>query len=643
MRDYKREVVTGLVVLLLLIFISPAALCKPSEGSPGSPDQGQEDPKKPQEPGPDEPKQPGKPDEPQEPGPDEPKQPGKPDEPQNPKDTQFQIIIVPAEATLAVREQLQFGFRVQAQNGEDVDTTGFEFSWQVMGNIGSISPDGLFVASDSPGRGMVRISLRTHDKQMTSYALVKIAEGGAPPGPKKRITVAVIPGSAVVAPGTTQGFSVEPSGINEWRVIPPRIGSVSADQDGQVIFTASQNSGRGILVASVQTDDGVGTGRSNIVVDADKTKFPKSEIKLVIHPKHAQVEKAGSTDFEVQIAGNKDDYANVIEWEVSPSELGNLVSDGYRATFVAGTVLAGRALVTAKIITDSGIGMDWATVDIGLTGGKPSSKTKLAVVPEEMSMKVGESMVFTSDIVGEDGLTSWSVAPKRIGTIDESGLFTATEPGWGLIIAKANVERGIAVGRGRIFVGTESSTPLRMAISPQDAEASTNGPPMNFAVQITDINGNPVAGVPVQWKVVPGHMGSIDQAGTFSPGNQPGHALVTARVENAGATGMAQARITISTQTRNGRLIVSVTGPTSLKVGTPYTYQASATDSENNPVGSAGTEFEWRVVPSSLGGVTGNGVTAIFTPDAAGRGVIMVEVKTSQGTGTGRISVTVEK
>lgn len=609
MRDYKWIVVTGVVALLLIIFTGSDAFCKQSGDSQGSQGEEQQDPQKPQE----------------------------------PKDSQIQIIIVPAEATLAVREQLQFGVRVQTQSGENVDTTGFEFSWQVMGDIGTISANGLFVASDNPGRGMVRISLRTQNRQMTSYALVKVAEGGAPPGPKKRIVILVRPESAIVPPGATAEFTAEPSGINNWRVIPPRIGSVSADQGGRVIFTASQNSGRGILVATVQTDDGTGTGRSNIVVESDGTAFPQWKLKLVIHPKHARVETGGSMDFEVEIVGPRDDYPDAVEWEVSPGALGHIVGNGAKASFVAASALTGRALVTAKVITDSGIGMDWATVDVGITGNRQTARTRLVVAPEEASMKVGESMVFTSDIAGESGLASWSIAPKRIGTINESGLFTATEPGWGLIIAKANIGGGIGVGQARIFVGTESSTPLKITISPQAAEAFTNGSPVIFTAQVTDMNNRPISDVVIQWKVVPGHIGFIDQAGAFMPGNQSGHALVTARVEDASGIGMAQARLAINERIQSGRLTVSVTGPESPKVGIAYTYQASATDSEGNPLESAEVQIDWRVIPSKLGEVMGNGTTAIFTPGVAGRGVIVAEVKASQGTGTGRISVTVEK
>ena len=104
---------------------------------------------------------------------------------------------------------------------------------------------------------------------------------------------------------------------------------------------------------------------------------------------------------------------------------------------------------------------------------------------------------------------------------------------------------------------------------------------------------------------------------------------------------MAQARITINSVT--GRLKIAISGPEFLDIGNSYDYTASVTDSSGNIVDTAGSEFQWRVVPPKLGTVTGNGTNATFVPNTAGRGVIIVDVKGPNGTGTGRISITVNK
>jgi len=394
------------------------------------------------------------------------------------------------------------------------------------------------------------------------------------------------------------------------------------------------------VVATVQTADGKGTGRANILVGGDEILSPGPKLKLNIKPKHARVDKGGSTNFAVEVTGLEDRYP--LEWEVNPTELGHIVGSGTQVSFIAGNELEGRALVTVKLKTKTEIGMDWATVDVGGTAKSPPIKVKVTVIPESASVKVGESVLFAANITGDAiAQPSWSVAPKKIGTIDESGLFTAAAPGWGLVIGKVDIGRGIGVGQARVFVGTETSEPFRIVISPQKAETRANGDPVKFTV--TDTQGRLVTDVPIQWKAVPGSIGSMDQTGTFVPGSKAGHALITARVQGAKGGSMAQARVTITTGARAGRLTVTIDGTDSPAMESQYVYTVSVTDSEGNLVEFADAELKCRVVPAKLGTVTWTGTNAVFTPGAAGRGVIIFEVETSQGSGTGRISITVTR
>ena len=578
MRDSKRMIITGFVIILSIFLSDLTALCKP------------------------------------------------------PEEPQLQLIVIPAEATLIAGDQLQF--KAEIKNDGNTEASGVE--WQVMGGIGEVSANGLFTASHKAGRGMVRANVKVGNKRLTAYALVKIAEGGAPSEAKRRIVVIVRPESTVLSPGGAQKFTVEPAGDAQWRVIPPKAGLVTPEG----VFTASQDPGKAIVIATVQTEDGKGTGRAEVLIGSSEALSPGPKLKLHISPKHARVDVSGSTDFEVKITGPEGQYP--LEWEVNPTELGHIEGAGDRVLFAAGNELEGRALVTVRLKTESEIAMDWATVDVGRPGGFPSSKVKVLIVPKDASVKVGDSVLFAADITGDPtARPSWSVAPKKIGSIDENGLFTATAAGWGLIIAKVDIGKAMGVGQARIYVGTSTSAPLRIAISPQKAETHVGGDPVKFTV--TDAQGMQVADTPIYWKLVPGNMGSIDQTGLFVPGSKPGQALITARAEGAKGSGMAQARVTITTHTSTGRLRVTIDGPDSLTIGGQYLYDASVTDSEGNFVESAGLELKWRVVPSKLGELVAAGLKGTFTPNAGGRGVIILEVKAPQGTGTGRISITVEK
>ena len=588
MCNHKRIAIIGFLIMLLLVFISSPAFCKP------------------------------------------------------PEQVDTQIIIVPTEATLTIKEQLQFKVEVRNENGENIDLAGTQARWEVLGNIGNISPNGLFLASDKPGRGMVRVNLKIQNKQMTAYSLVKIAQGEMPSEPRKRMVVIVKPGSAKVPPGGAQEFVVEPAGDVQWRIIPPRIGSMSVDASGNSVFIAGQNSGKGIIVATVQTGDAMGTGRANILVGEGESSSQSSKLKLHIEPKHTRVDLGGSATFEVEVTGLDTQFP--LEWGVSPGGLGHIEISGNKVTFVAGDK-EGRGLITAKLRTETEIGMDWVTVDVGRTGKAHSARFRVRVAPDESSVELGGSMPFSVHLDDDVGVQPvWSVAPKKIGTIDGNGLFNATAPGWGLVIAKVDTGEGIGVGQAKVFVGTGASKPVRVNISPEKLEITIDSNPVKLIAQITDIQGKEIAEAQIQWKVIPSNMGSIDQTGMFTPGGKAGQVLVTARVEGTKGGGMAQARVTITTRERvGGRLGVSVAGLESLEVGNVYEYTVSVRDSEAKLADIQTLQYDWRIVPSKLGIIAGTGNSVIFTPSMAGRGVIIVEVKGPQGTGTGRISVTVDK
>jgi hypothetical protein len=118
--------------------------------------------------------------------------------------------------------------------------------------------------------------------------------------------------------------------------------------------------------------------------------------------------------------------------------------------------------------------------------------------------------------------------------------------------------------------------------------------------------------------------------------------LITAKIgDGKGAGDNIQARLVISDRKITGKLIATIEGPQSIKVGDTAKYKVSVIDSNGKKVD--GSQFDWRLVPDKLGTLTGSGDNAILNAKLAGRGVLMVEIKTSQGTVTGRLSITVDK
>jgi hypothetical protein len=595
MSKCKRVTIISLVTVLSILFIGSTAPCKPPDDKPGKPE--------------------------------------------------LELVITNAAgATLIEVSDLTVGdtFRFKAEiTGDDsIDMSEINVEWRVLGGVGKISSDGLFTATKA-GRGMVGASAKVDKKPLTAYVVVKVAEGEPPPGEGKRIVVTVIPDFVDVAPGEAfEFFTTDPAGDTQWRVVPPRIGYIQETSDG-ARFIGGQNVGKGIVIATVQTQDGKGTGRATVMVVDGNPPLPGQKLKLNVTPKHARVDNGGSVEFEAKATGPKAHY--VAEWEINPSESGKIEGEGERITFNAASEFEGRALVIARIQTETESAMGWATVDIG-SPGKSSSKVKISVEPEEWSMVLGEENVkFTANGVSTEQTAQlkWSVAPKRLGIIDDAGNFTPTALGWGLIIAKLDTEKGIAVGKAKVYVGgTEESLPLVMTITPPTASTTVNGEPVTFNVSY--MQGSPGSDTPIQWKAVPSSLGTISGEGStaaFEPGSKAGYVLITAKVVGPKGSAMAQARVTISI----GRLEVGVDGPNSVDVNGLYEYEASV-EVENSTVDLNELEFKWRLAPPSIGKVAaGEPGTATFTPRKAGRCVIIVDVKGPQGTGTGRISVTVNE
>jgi len=569
------------------------------------------------------------------------------------------------EIILQVKAQIQLSLQVKNGDGitlTDVDPTNVE--WKVTGNLGTVT-GGMLTADDKPGRGAILVTATVNGEKLSANIKLNVAEGETPPGPTKKIKVIIDPESVELLKNGTQTFTViEPTlkagDIVQWLVVPSRIGSiVNIDNNGS--FTAGQNTGKGLVVATVQSGDSIGTGKASIRVSSDITKSsPKLELK--VKPEYTRVDVNGTTTFEADVKGPDKNTQYSVQWEVKPDDLGSIQPViGDKVTFSAGTTL-GKALITATLHVGDEILTDWAVAEVVGEEKPYPAKFKVVISPESASLQVGGSpQNFTASIVGFDSSVdlpvswSWSVAPKKLGSVDppngsKTVSFTALEPGWGMLIVKADDSNGrsMNVGKAKIFVSGKDGQNQKITIIPQSAETEPGG---NVEFRVVDMNGNPLTGV-ITWKAVPDKLGTIDGTGsiiTFKAGDQAGHVLIMAKVGDGKGLGNAQARLTI--RNAYGKLKAIITGPQSLSRinGTDNyetgNYKVSVTDSKGNKLDLTGAniDIEWRVVPNHLGTFDGTGESVSFTPTIAGRGVIMVEVNTSQGKITGRLSITVDK
>jgi hypothetical protein len=554
------------------------------------------------------------------------------------------------EITLKVREQIQLS--LQVKNGEGI-APPTDVEWKVTGNLGTVNPGGLLTADDKPGRGAVLVTATVNGEKLSANIKLNVAEGETPPGPTKKIKVIIDPGSVELLKNGTQTFTViEPTlkagDIVQWLVVPSRIGFIEGSIDNDGLFIAGQNTGKGLVVATVQSGDAAGTGKASVRVSSDITKSsPKLELK--VKPEYARVNVNGSTTFEADVKGPDKNTQYSVIWELKTDDLGSIQPViGDKVTFSAGTTL-GKALITATLEVGNEIFTDWAVAEV-VGEEKPNpAKLKVAISPESASLQVSEAQNFTASIVGLSVdlpvSWSWSVAPKKLGSVDppsgnKTVSFTALEPGWGMLIVKADDSNGrsMNVGKAKIFVSGKNGQNQKITIIPQSKEVNAGG---NAEFKVVDMNGIPLIGLPITWKAVPDKLGTIIGTGstiTFKAGDQAGHVLIMAKVGDGRGLGNAQARLTI--RNAYGKLKAIIAGSQSPRINEPSKYEVSVTDSN---VDLTGASIEWRVVPNHLGTFDGTGESVFFTPTIAGRGVIMVEVNTSQGKITGRLSITVDK
>lgn len=189
-----------------------------------------------------------------------------------------------------------------------------------------------------------------------------------------------------------------------------------------------------------------------------------------------------------------------VTWSVSES-IGTISVEG-----VLSAMYPGSGSVTATV------GSLTATVPVTVMA---DFLVLLTVTPPSMQMTVGSTQQYTArgrDQTGwEMNITpTWSVS-GGVGTIDSNGIFTATTPGGGSIIATSGSLSG---GAGVTVLEWNLH---HMVMTPASATVNI-GETVQFDAVGVDTDGNTVEPSPITWTVV-GSNGGVDQNGLFTASN----------------------------------------------------------------------------------------------------------------------------
>ncbi|MDI6809101.1 MAG: hypothetical protein QME66_09000 [Candidatus Eisenbacteria bacterium] len=463
------------------------------------------------------------------------------------------------------------------------------------------------------------------------------------------VRVIVTPNPAEVEPGGTIQFTAQVrdktgailSVAPEWRVIPEKLGSIDANG----LFTASSERGKGIVRAAVKIDDKTWAGNALLRVG----RPPGKTLRVVVHPKRANVEPGGTAEFKAEILSPAGTTVNAtLEWKVIPEAMGSITQQGI---FTAGAT-NGECKVLAVASTETEKAFDQAIVSIGKPGRGPRMLVKIN--PKHAQLELGGTQQFTAEVRGQDGalipdaVIEWRVVPDKLGSITGTGLFTAGSVAMaGQVIAQTELKgRGKAFDAATVMVGKPGHGPgARLMVRPPVARLEPNAT-QQFTAELV-LAGGETRPVTPTWKVVPEKMGYITPAGLFTAGTTPGEARVVAEAETDQGKLTDAAMVTIGTgqQQRQGdyRIEIKPLGPVRVRSSATVQFQAKIYfqgQLVDKPV-------TWSLRPPALGSITPSGVFTAgqLSPgrraQAGPAGEVIATIQTDLGPRSRGVQVTV--
>jgi coenzyme F420-reducing hydrogenase delta subunit len=338
------------------------------------------------------------------------------------------VKIRPKHTILEPGETQKFDFEILGPPPEG--EAEVEAKWKVVPkDLGTITSDGTFTASKK-GKGFIIVIVKSGEKIGADRAVVIV-------GKPRRIRVKIYPKRAFVEPNMSFKFYVETFDAQgnpvelpiKWLVRPKEAGTIA--QDG--VFIAGKRIGKCEVIARIPPQFGIGEDKARVII--------QKRYRVVVRPKMVSMKPKESQKFEAQVFDKKGNPVDVpVKWIVRPKDKGTIGEDG---VFVAGEKL-GRCEVIALVPPKFGVGRGIAKVLI-----HSGRKFKVKIHPKRVRISTGESKQFTAKVTDENGnpvevKLIWRVKPRRAGTIDPNGLFTAGEmPGKCAVIVLVDPREGV--------------------------------------------------------------------------------------------------------------------------------------------------------------------------------------------------------
>jgi len=217
----------------------------------------------------------------------------------------------------------------------------------------------------------------------------------------------------------------------KWTVAPGLLGTLSAE--GKFV---AQNPGFGEIIAEYEQVYAKLKVRVASVKEEKPDKFPF----LMIVTKRAELKVGDFVELFAYVVKDQG-QREVVEasWKVQPDSLAQFKGDSLFAT------APGTGIVYAEYgeLKDS---IALKVKDISINEKPKVTVTKYGIFPQDTSISTGEKVtyqLFDSEGKIYSGSVKWQVLGKKVGEISSNGIFTAHQPGVGVVQALIDGKRSI--------------------------------------------------------------------------------------------------------------------------------------------------------------------------------------------------------
>jgi len=289
----------------------------------------------------------------------------------------------------------------------------------------------------------------------------------------------------------------------------------------------------------------------------------------------------------------------IFTWSSSNTTVGEVNETGY---FIAKS--PGETFVNAT--NQSVVGSAHVTVT-------PGPLARIEVSPSEITLNVGETCQFEAkgyDDYGNEipGLTfTWSSSNETVGTVNETGFFTALYPGFTYV----NATNQSVVGSARVNV-IYTPEVTTVVVSPSKVTLNITET-LQFTATAYDQYGKEMPGVEFTWSSSNTTVGTVNETGFFTA-LYPGFTYVNATAPN-GVNGTASVTVTYTPKVTT---IMIEPAEDTIYEGDTQEFTATAYDQIGREMPEI-TNFTWSSTNPTVGTVSPTtGKTTVFTALKAG-------------------------